>query len=546
MKTIIKAIWCILVLAVSASAADYTVKAGGGGNYSTIQACATAMSAGDTCTVFAGTYNERVTLSAGSAGNYKTITVNGSDVVTVQGFSIASYSKIIGNCPALQGTVTTATCGFFITNPSSPSTSCFSWGSSTDFYIVGNVAYACGTWGGNATESSHPTHGFIQGNTYSYPGGTVASPNAGPGISLHGDYFLVENNDISHTSDGFHFSGSYNVIRHNTFHDNLAAECGSNSGNCHIDFIESEPNVSGGDVYTRYNMYEGNTEINNLGANGHGFLIQADVCNGECVDTIIRFNIFNHVGSAGVENDNKWAGVPSYNNTLVDVGSGGGGGITDSCSNGATDCQYFNNLYYYPGSVSDWNAIGVSGGTLSGASHHLAYCGGSCSGLHGFNYGSGSWLSGCATCLLTNPLFVGTYDSSGAFDLHLQSGSPASGAGTYLTTASESGSSTTSLVIADDIFFQDNPGGISGVQPDTIRIGSSTVVQIAQGGINRSTHALTLASAVSWNNGDPIYLYKDSGGNVVLNGANPDIGAMVDSTSASAPAPPTGLTAVVN
>ena len=37
---------------------DYTVKAGGGGEYTTIQTCANATVAGDTCTVYAGTYNE--------------------------------------------------------------------------------------------------------------------------------------------------------------------------------------------------------------------------------------------------------------------------------------------------------------------------------------------------------------------------------------------------------------------------------------------------------------------------------------------------------
>src|SRR5690349_2216338 len=51
-------IWCILLLAVSANAATLTVKSGGGGNFTTIQACATAMAAGDTCVVYAGTYNE--------------------------------------------------------------------------------------------------------------------------------------------------------------------------------------------------------------------------------------------------------------------------------------------------------------------------------------------------------------------------------------------------------------------------------------------------------------------------------------------------------
>ena len=74
-------IWCIFLLAISAAASttgtNYTVKADGGGNYTTIQACASAMSAGDTCTVYAGTYSESPNIPAGTAGNYKTITVNG-------------------------------------------------------------------------------------------------------------------------------------------------------------------------------------------------------------------------------------------------------------------------------------------------------------------------------------------------------------------------------------------------------------------------------------------------------------------------------------
>ena len=47
-----KTICCILFLAVAVNAATYTVKSGGGGNYTTIQACATAMAPGDTCVVW--------------------------------------------------------------------------------------------------------------------------------------------------------------------------------------------------------------------------------------------------------------------------------------------------------------------------------------------------------------------------------------------------------------------------------------------------------------------------------------------------------------
>ena len=46
-----KRILILLILVSSCFATNYTVKAAGGGNYTTIQACATAMAAGDTCTV---------------------------------------------------------------------------------------------------------------------------------------------------------------------------------------------------------------------------------------------------------------------------------------------------------------------------------------------------------------------------------------------------------------------------------------------------------------------------------------------------------------
>ena len=44
----------LVLLCSRAEATAFTVKAGGGGNFTTISACANAAGAGDTCTVFAG------------------------------------------------------------------------------------------------------------------------------------------------------------------------------------------------------------------------------------------------------------------------------------------------------------------------------------------------------------------------------------------------------------------------------------------------------------------------------------------------------------
>src|SRR5208282_5994178 len=123
----IRLIAVLIAFVVPCGATNFTVKSDGTGNYTTIQACATAMAAGDTCTVYgtpsiaSGTYNESPSIPAGTSGNYKTIAVHGSDVVSVLGFTLASHNQLIGNCPTLQGTVITAACGFFISNPSAPS-----------------------------------------------------------------------------------------------------------------------------------------------------------------------------------------------------------------------------------------------------------------------------------------------------------------------------------------------------------------------------------------------------------------------------------------
>src|SRR5687767_12758230 len=71
-----------------AEAAILTVKHDGTGNYSTIQACATAARAGDTCLVNAGVYNEYVKPAAGGTSDSARITFKAQGVVTMQGFDI--------------------------------------------------------------------------------------------------------------------------------------------------------------------------------------------------------------------------------------------------------------------------------------------------------------------------------------------------------------------------------------------------------------------------------------------------------------------------
>jgi hypothetical protein len=95
------------------------------------------------------------------------------------------------------------------------------------------------------------------------------------------------------------------------------------------------------------------------------------------------------------------------------------------------------------------------------------------------------------------------------------------------TVTSATGSGST-LTVDDASYFQDGWGfpagtGLGQISADWLRVGSSTTGQISS--INYSTNTITLASSISWNNGDPVYLSKKSDGIAVLNGSTPDVGA---------------------
>jgi hypothetical protein len=401
----------VLLFAVSLNAATLTVKSGGGGNYTTIQACASAMAAGDTCTVYAGTYGETVTIPAGATGSYKTLNVNGSDVVYVQGFVAASYTKIIG---------------FHIQYPSSPGYGCISIENGTQYlYIRNNVLSECLVSGLTMINSPYPntaSYVFIQGNTLSYggvqsgvgvnttltagfssgassisvasvggaqkgwtvygagidvSGGTfVSSINGttvnltrntsgtgtnGEEISLYppvsnsiyatGDHWLIENNDFSHYTLSILFLTKYSIFRNNSFHDQNQYEAG---GNTHTDTFFVQPGVP---VPIQYNVMEGNYQSNALGPDAKGLLAQNESCGGTCYNIIERFNTMSRVGGGNTSNnaDPGWPYFKVYNNTYVDPQSDitSSNPVTDNHTyggaqtSGAPNASELNNLFYY-------------------------------------------------------------------------------------------------------------------------------------------------------------------------------------------------------
>ena len=529
----------VVLFPIPLLATNSTVKAGGGGNYTTIQACASAMSAGDTCTVYAGTYNENVTVPAGTAGNYKTITVNGSDVVTINSVTLGSHTKLIGNCTP---GAAAGSCGITFDHSSSPGGTCVAISSgATDVFIRANTLLACGAI---STVVSNNTYYYIQGNTFAYAG--CYSPNlshtCGQWIQDWGDYSLVENNDFSHYQLGANIQGTHHIWRNNTFHEQFESEAGSNF---HTDILYMEPNFSTGNV-----VLEGNFERNAVGPNAKGILTQNDTCSGSCTwgNIIERFNTVSRIGSGAITNDKSWPNVKVYNSTYVDEG------MESSLTNGGDDMlstgggmAVLNSIWFESQSFSNWNPYACTGCVNYG--HNLYWCTGTCTSVWGHIYGSGPFLNDPGN-KNANPLFV-KYVSPGSTsnDYHLQAGSPALNAGTNLTTANGSGSNSTSLVVADATYFQDGYGlsnPYSTVSPDCISV-TTVGNHVCITAVNYSTNTLTLASPLSWSSGDSVWLYSKSDGVQVLIGSAPDMGAYPHTGgSAGSPAPPSGLVALVN
>lgn len=128
---------------------------------------------------------------------------------------------------------------------------------------------------------------------------------------------------------------------------------------------------------------------------------------------------------------------------------------------------------------------------------------GASSELFGWSNGNGNSFSGYRSVsgqegnsIVNTPIFTDTTNATlKNRDYRLTAASPGYGAGGPLTTATNSGSSSTTLIVADARYFCDGWGLQDG---DTIYVGGT---QATISNVNYDTRTITLASAISWSVG---------------------------------------------
>jgi hypothetical protein len=494
-------------LPAEAATTNYTVKAGGGGNFTTIAACSAQAVAGNTCTVFAGTYSGWTQSASGSAGLPITFTANPGDTVTItSGVNISSQSFItISHFTFSSGGVT---------------------GNGTSSHnIIDSNSFTTTAFRINDGQGTGGSDNVVSNNTIA-----VNSTGNVVGIYLFGDRNRIENNKLSSTDgDCMDLGGANVVVRGNYCHDVDGAASGQ-----HIDFIQI---IGGGNPTLSHSLIEGNVERNctNDGGNCHFFIIRTTGV-GIADGVIVRFNYAQNLDSSGPVNiggvgdnvPNAWF----YNNTIAPEKLYSGNGSCVSWQNAPAGAAFNNICYNAAAGNSNFSPFyDFSGGGLID-NGNLIYTTGY-AGSWGNPFGSEITY---ALLHNLNPLFANYPTDSTLLPL-----SPAINAGASLTSvaAGDTGSGT-SLVVNNVNGLQP---GWAGTQGDWIRVGPTTTVQIVA--INYATNTLTLASSISRSAGNPVYLYKDSNGNVVLNGAKPDIGASQSGAKIRPPAP-TNLQDVVH
>ena len=383
-----------------------------------------------------------------------------------------------------------------------------------------------GTWGGgvNGAFNTNNRNNIIRSNIFDNICLLSGGQSNAATLQLFGHYNLVEYNSFYSGLDRTRAFGTGNIIRNNYFGaSNTLLYPYSTQYPHHTDSFQSFENA----VYRLERlMYEKNFDMDNLGPEAHGVVIQDN--DGIGMNwAITRFNILARTsGPAYIFRG--FDRLYGYNLTSVGVQTG----------NNNTDASCVTYDATPVGDLQDWRnntwsfcQRTVDGTIFADVPARIT----NFTGLYQHRYQAGPLPVDSTNLANVDPQFV----SLASDNLALDAGSPLIGAGGPLTLANGNGTDSTTLIVDDAYKFSD---GWGIADPDIIKVGAGAFVTISS--INYPTNTITLAEARSWSDNDP----------VIVKGME-DVGALPSSyignlnvtntTSLSLPAGAASLTATV-
>ena len=380
----------------------------------------------------------------------------------------------------------------------------FATGESSDIQILRNTMYRCG-------RPDTPT-------------------DLNASIMAGGQRFLIDGNDISASGDCIYIQGSSptrSVIRNNYCHNFDSVGTGE-----HIDGIQLD-GAAGTLSETLIENNKFDTCVDTTGANDCHIMLFQNLSFPAAENLIIRHN-YGHSWASGLglgspSPVNEITYMRAYHNTLATeaLGTFNGGGILvfEASHNG----KFINNIFYNVMAGASSRSPTLTSGTVTGTvwNSNVVY-------TAGYTGGWGSPYSTEATYNTlrnVNPQFANYPNTA-----ELSASSTLINAAVPLTIVATADTGSGTTLIANDARFFYAFTNIPGVQADCIAIGTvSNTACISS--INYATNTITLTNSITRNDGDNIWLYKDSDGTQVLYGSAPDIGAY-EFVSATAPPPP--------
>jgi hypothetical protein len=535
-KLIFKAILFVLfIFVISSSAIATTYYVAGNGNdsntgvlsapWKTVQKAAATAVAGDTVYVRGGTYQGNLfPKNSGTVGGYITFAVYSGESVTLT-HNPAQEENVVN----LRGKSYIVIDGFTLDG---------NWTGSWvegykggDYNIIrNNTMKNC-----NRTRSgifvTVGTHWKILNNNMSHGQPNATDSQGTDAITLHSGDHLVEGNTIVNAEHATVLAGGSNIVVRNNYLSNQynqVANSGSVTGDKKILW---ENNVLVGSTNTPRDLGQAQgIQLNSqqtiirrnvvYGTFSAGISLECYLTDGEAQD-VHGNRVYNNVlfgnhdsgirvsryQAGAVMSDNVFKNNVLRKNELSHVSTNYQQFYFMDSASGQSNFNYAVNSSIFANNdfsaaVSNTNVIGATSALGPDVVHVLLWW-------------QTNYPSKFTNNLETDPLFV----NESGYDFHLQSNSPLINAGADLTNTVGSGSGT-QVVVDDAKYFSD---GFGVVDSDWIKIENQIPVQIIS--IDYSTNTIVLASSVTWNNGDGVNLYKDSSGNVVLVGNNPDIGA---------------------